>query len=197
MHGREPLHRRVQRREPALDLVEAVVRVQLAAQLIADVMHAPRGTMRQPEAASACTAERAAGMVVITRWRREIARPGAGAREHRELVIVEDLGRHPRTAGAAGVMTDREGLPGRARRARADLAEPSRHRELVRVDVGRERTLFGVGFTAALRAQALVERDDLVCARARLAQLDQQPLDGEEHPRTLAGAVREAVGFAM
>ena len=86
MHRGELLHRTIELGQLVLDRVELAARVQLAAERVAEVVHATRRAMGDVERAAAGTAERAAGMVVARRC--QIARAGPGMRERRKLVVV-------------------------------------------------------------------------------------------------------------
>jgi hypothetical protein len=120
------------------------------------------------------------------------------ARECRELVLVEQVRGDARAARTARVVTDRPWLAGGARPTGLHGRELRGHRALLREHGVRELVLVGArrrrGYRGELGAQPGVQGDELARAVGRLAQLDHQALDGDEHVRTLAPRQREVGG---
>lgn len=186
MDGDEALHLAIERGELGLDRVELTARVELAAQRVAHVVNTSGRTMRDIERATARAAERAACVSVGARGRREVARASAGVDERRELAIVEQIRGDTGATCAAIVVPHRPGLSRGARRTRRDGAKLRHHGELAGVHLARESALFVVDRARDLVTQAPAQRDQLVRARHRLADLDQQALDANQHLVKLA-----------
>jgi hypothetical protein len=104
---------------------------------------------------------------------------GSRRGERGDLVIVEHLVGHATAAVTAAVVPVRPRLPGRARRTGGHLGQRAHHRELGRVDLRGERMLGRV--LEWLGAHPPAQLDQLGRPRRRLAQLDQQALDGDQH----------------
>ena len=189
----EPLHLAVEVRELGLDGVELVAPVQLAAKRVTYVVNTPRGSMRDLERAAARSAERAAGVNIAAGRRRQIGQTRARVHERRELGIIEQVGRDAGAARTTIVRTHGPRLSGRTRATRRHVVQLRRDRELVREDAPGERALFLLDILRELVAHSLAKCVDLVRTRRRLAEPDQESLDGDEHSCTLAPAGRATI----
>jgi hypothetical protein len=118
--------------------------MQLASQPIAQVEHAASGAVRDIEGAAGGPAKRAPRVSIATGGWNEITGTRSRHHESRELVLVEQLGRHAATAGPARIRTMGRREPGRAARARADLGELGGERALASEDLLGERALGGL-----------------------------------------------------
>ena len=168
----ELLHRAVQFGERSLYRVESAPCVEFAAKRVAQVVHAPAGTMRHFERAAARTAECTAGMGVGAGRRCEIARASSRVRERSELVFVEQISGHAGAAVSAVVGATRPRLTRCARSARRDRVQFGGNRELSFADGASKRALFVLNVPGPLVTESPPQRDELVRPRSGLANPD-------------------------
>lgn len=180
----EALDATIELAELALEIVELAAGVDLAAERVADVMDATGRAMVELERAPGLAAKCAARMIGARCG--EVAGPRASVGERGELVVVEQIRRVAGAARTAGKVTDRERLARRARPARRDARQQRRDRTLLIANRAGEPRLFGVRARTELCSESCMKLDQLAGARSRLTQLDQQPLDRDQHAATVA-----------
>ena len=129
MDRAEGLHPTIELGELALDHVELPARVELAAQGVAEVVHAAGRAMIELQRAARRAAKRASRVLRARCGKIADARPRLD--ESRELVLVEQVRGDPGTTRTTVVVADGPRLAGRARAARPSVGEPGRDRALL------------------------------------------------------------------